>query len=251
MDCTPRCSRLRYTGIKRVFEREYGGFLSVFGEGHAPDARQLTKGLGTHWETQRIAVKPYAAMGALHAPLDAIFDILAKRPLTAETIERIDIDLSHAAYHHGWWVLEKPLTPIGAQMNVGYAVAVAILDGAALVQQFTPQRINRDDVWALIPKITAHHHPKFDGAGAGARKARVTVQLKDGTKLEKLIETTRTIAEPLTNGQVVAKYRSLTSGIITPARQASIEDRILNLERLSDTGELSQLLAPLVEAAFD
>ena len=25
-----------YTGIKRVFEREYGGFLSVFGEGHGP-----------------------------------------------------------------------------------------------------------------------------------------------------------------------------------------------------------------------
>ncbi len=31
-----------YTGIKRVFEREYGGFLSVFGEGHHPDAALLT-----------------------------------------------------------------------------------------------------------------------------------------------------------------------------------------------------------------
>ena len=53
-----------YTGIKRVFERDYGGFLSVFGEGHAPDAGKITDGLGQRWETKRIAIKPYAAMGA-------------------------------------------------------------------------------------------------------------------------------------------------------------------------------------------
>src|SRR5258708_8424664 len=53
-----------YTGIKRVFEREYGGFLSVFGEGHAPDASQIVAGLGEHWETKRIAVKTHAPIAA-------------------------------------------------------------------------------------------------------------------------------------------------------------------------------------------
>ena len=80
-----------YTGIKRVFEREYGGFLSVFGEGHAPDAGQITDSLGQRWETRRIAIKPYAAMGALHAPLDAIFHILKERPFGSKEIDRIDI----------------------------------------------------------------------------------------------------------------------------------------------------------------
>jgi 2-methylcitrate dehydratase PrpD len=239
-----------YTGIKRVFEREYGGFLSVFGEGHAPDASRITEGLGEKWETHRIAVKPYAAMGALHAPLDAIFDIMAKRPLTSEEIDHIDIDMSHAAYHHGWWVLERPLTPIGAQMNVAYAVAVAILDGAAMVKQFAPQRIDRDDVWELIPKITAHHDPEFDKAGASGRNTRITVHLKDGSRLQHFIGISRTISTPLANDQVVAKYRTLTDGIIDPKRQAAIEDRILNLEAMKDTSELATLLAPEVEAAF-
>jgi len=57
-----------YTGIKRVFERDYGGFLSTFGEGHDPDATQIADALGERWETERIVVKPYAAMGGLHAP---------------------------------------------------------------------------------------------------------------------------------------------------------------------------------------
>ena len=36
-----------YVGIKRVFEREYGGWLAVFGECHHPDASQIYAGLGT------------------------------------------------------------------------------------------------------------------------------------------------------------------------------------------------------------
>src|SRR5471030_1908298 len=75
-----------YTGIKRVFERDYGGFLSVFGEGHEPRPEQVAGELVERWEVRRVAIKPYAAMGALHAPLDALFAIAARRPLSADTI---------------------------------------------------------------------------------------------------------------------------------------------------------------------
>jgi len=238
-----------YTGIKRVFERDYGGFLSAFGEGHAPDAGKITDGLGDRWETCRIAVKPYAAMGGLHAPLDAIFDLLAQRPFKSDEIERIDIYLSHAVYHHGWWKLERPLTPIGAQMNVGYAVAVAILDGAAMVQQFSPKRIDNDDVWSLIPRIEAHHEPEFDKPGM-ARKTRMTVRLNDGSILNRTVEAARTVAQPLTNDQIVAKYRTLTDGIIDARRQAAIVEQVQSLETMRDISALTRLLAPEVGAAF-
>jgi aconitate decarboxylase len=239
-----------YTGIKRVFEREYGGFLSVFGEGHDPDASRITAGLGEKWETTRIAIKPYAAMGALHGPLDAIFDIMSKNPFKSAEVEHIDIYMSHAAYHHGWWVLERPVTPIAAQMNVGYAVAVAILDGAAMLQQFSPHRINRDDVWVLIPKITAHHEPEFD-KGAASRRTRMVVKLTNGSTLEHLIEMPRTVGRPLTNEEVVKKYRTLTDGIIDAHRQMAIEECVLKLEELRDTAELAAMLRPPVGAAFN
>jgi 2-methylcitrate dehydratase PrpD len=239
-----------YTGIKRVFEREYGGFLSVFGEGHSPDPARIVAGLGERWETLRIAIKPYAAMGALHAPLDAIFNVMKQRPLKSDEIERIDIDMSHAAYHHGWWRLERPLTPIAAQMNVAYAVAVAILDGAAMVQQFAPGRINRDDVWSLIPRITAHHDPAFDKDGSATRNTRLTVRLKDGTELQDFVQGPRTVRAPLSNEEVAGKYRTLTDGIIEPRRQADILDAVLNLERVKDVSQLSALLSPAVGAAF-
>src|SRR5579863_5303249 len=66
-----------YVGIKRVFEREYGGWLSVFGECHHPDPGKIYAGLGTVWETERIAVKAYAAMGLLHAGIAAALGLRA------------------------------------------------------------------------------------------------------------------------------------------------------------------------------
>ncbi|AYC32796.1 hypothetical protein D3880_10575 [Pseudomonas cavernae] len=101
-----------------------------------------------------------------------------KHPLRAEDIESIDIELSHAVYHHGWWELERPITPIAAQMNIAYAIAVAIIDGEAMVRQFAPQRIDSDDVWDLIPRIRAHHQPEFDKAGSKGRgMTRLRVRL--------------------------------------------------------------------------
>jgi 2-methylcitrate dehydratase PrpD len=135
-------------------------------------------------------------------------------------------------------------------MNVAYAVAVAILDGAAMVQQFSPQRIDSDDVWQLIPRIEAHHDPEFDKQGSSVRKTRMTVKLKDGSTLQHVVEIARTIGAPLSNEGVVAKYRTLTDGIVERKRQDAIAASVLNLETMKDTAELSRLLAPEVGAAF-
>ncbi len=240
-----------YTGIKRVFEREYGGFLSTFGEGHAPDAYQITDGLGTRWETERIIIKRYAARGNLHAPLDALFEIASQRTLRPENIVKIEIDLSDTVYRHGWWELKPPLTPIGAQMNVAYALAVAILDGTSTIQQFSPQRIAQDDVWELIPRITARHEPAFDASSASQGNTRLHIFFTDGTHLESSRTLSEMIARPLSNDEIAAKYRSLTKGILDRERQIQIEHLVLHLEELPDVTQLCQLLASPVGAIFD
>src|SRR5271155_2919634 len=90
-----------YVGIKRVFEREYGGWLSTFGEGHKTYPEQIYAGLGTVWQLERITVKPYSAMGLLHAAIDAALKL--RQEVSLSEIERIDIDMAEAAYSHGGW----------------------------------------------------------------------------------------------------------------------------------------------------
>ena len=70
----------------------------MFGEGHHPDSGQIYAGLGTVWETDRITVKAYAAMGLLHAAIDAALQLRSEDRVQADQIERIDIDMPEAAY---------------------------------------------------------------------------------------------------------------------------------------------------------
>ena len=135
-----------YVGIKRVFERDYGGFLSVFGEGHDPDPDQIAAGLGTRWDTARYGIKPYAAMGGLHAAIDAVLAMQAQAPINPAQVSRIRVDVSHPVYQHGGFDIARPIEPITAQMSLKYTVPVVILDAAALISQYRPDRINDDDV---------------------------------------------------------------------------------------------------------
>ncbi len=75
-------------------------------------AKDIYKGLGILWETERIAVKAYSAMGLLHAAIDAALELRPK--VDVSSIQRIDIYMSEAAYKHGGWKAERPLQVIGA-----------------------------------------------------------------------------------------------------------------------------------------
>jgi 2-methylcitrate dehydratase PrpD len=245
-------ARRGYTGIKQVYEQPYGGFLSTFGEGHRPDASQISAELGERWETERIVIKPYAAMGGLHAALDALFDVASQRSLVAEEIDHIDVEVSHAVYHHGWWKPERPLTPTAAQMNIGYALAVGVLDGAALIEQYAPSRIDADDVWTLLPRIAAHHNETFDKLGATGRgQTRLEIRFTDGTSLESSQFAAKSVLTPLTNDEVVAKYRQLTARVLDPDHQARVERLVLSLDDLPDLSGLVDALTGPVTSPFD
>jgi aconitate decarboxylase len=242
-----------YVGIKRVFEREYGGWLSTFGEGHHPDPSRIYAGLGTLWEADRIAVKAYAAMGLLHAAIDAALRLRAEDKVPADRIERIDIDMSEAAYGHGGWQAVRPLEPIGAQMNVAYAVAVALLDGDVLIDQFSEKRISSNDMWNLIDRTETHHEKAYDQLPADERlTTRVRLTLKDGSTRDKVVAHPRGTGDRvLTNADIVGKYRSLTSSVISTNRQTALEKAVLNLDALDDISELTALLTPTVRSALD
>jgi len=240
-----------YVGIKRVFERPYGGWLAVFGECHRTYPEEIYAGLGNLWETERIAVKPYSAMGLLHAAIDCALELRPK--IDVSQIQRIDIDMGDAAYAHGGWKAERPIQVIGAQMNVAYVVAVAFLDGDVLVDQFTQERVNSDDVWALIDRTVTHHERAYDNLPADERlTTQVRLTFKDGsTRAAKVVHPRGTGDRNLTNADIREKYAKLTRRAVSAERQKAIENAVLSLDTLDDIAALTALLTPAVHSPLD
>jgi 2-methylcitrate dehydratase PrpD len=240
-----------YTGIKRVFEREYGGFLSVFGEGHEPDASLLTDQLGEKWETSTIMVKSYAVMGGLHGAVDAARQL--RESVVAEDISKIDITVGETVYKHGWWAPERPLTAIGAQMNIGYATAATLLDGNALPEQFTQPRLDADDIWSLIDVTTVHLDESLADAPLTERfRTDLAVTTRDGD-----VHQVRVVAphgapwDPVTNDELVTKFHALADRVTSRDRATAIERAMVGLENLDDVSDLIDLLAAPVAGALD
>ena len=240
-----------YTGIKRVFEREYGGFLRVFGEGHEPDASLLTGELGQRWETTIVMVKSYAAMGGLHGAIDAARQL--RQSVAPEAISKVDITVGETIYKHGWWTPERPLTPIGAQMNIGYATAAALLDGNVLPDQFTPARLDADDIWSLIGATSVHLDESLAQAVITERfRTDVAVTTLDGAVHQaRVVVPHGAPTDPVTDDELVAKFHALADRVTSHGRAEAIERAVIGLDELDDTDYLVDLLAAPVSGALD
>jgi 2-methylcitrate dehydratase PrpD len=242
-----------YTGIKEVFDRTYGGYLAVFGEGHDPDPAQVIAGLGEGWHTDFIMVKSYAAQGGLHGTIQAALELRAEHKFDPKTVSHIEIRVGHTVYHHGWWQPERPLTSIGAQMNLGYVAAVALLDGQVLPPQFTDRRLDADDVWELLGKVDVKLDENIQNAPIHERFATdLTISLADGTVLNKrIVQPHGGPSDPVTNDDLIAKYRSLVRLLMPTPRLDAIQQAVLTLDELADVRELAALLAAPVAGALD
>lgn len=240
-----------FTGIDQVFERPYGGFLAVYGEGHATDPAAITRGLGEQWEATVVMVKSWAVMGGLHGAVQAAQSLRARR--AGRLIDRIDIRVGDVIYHHGWWQPQRPLEPVGGQMNIGYATAVTLLDGTALTGQFTAGRLDADDVWELLGRTHVALDPALDQLPLTERfQTHITLTFTDGsTDTESVISPHGSPLDPVTNEEVVAKFRALAGQVVTTNRARAIERAALSLAEADSVTPLAELLAAPAGRALD
>lgn len=237
-----------YTGMSDVLGSHYGGLVSTFAPGRIQDVRNVLTSLGSSWELESIAIKPYACMGGLHASIDAVLDLRNEQGIEPGNVESIEISVPKAIYHHGGWAISRPTSVVGAQMNLAYAASVAMLDGAAGIPQFSPDRIGRDDVWAMIERVRIERADCLDQTQGEYTPlaAVVTVKTPRG-RWRRAIQSPRgTAARPLTNEEILTKARQLLDQCVDRARRLAIEQAVLGLpDRSEPRGLLDLLTAPV------
>lgn len=238
-----------FLGTESVIEHPYGGLAAaILGSADEADFSKLTDGLGDEWILNTIGIKRHACLIMLHSTIDAMIE-LREAGLRADEVESVRIGVSESVARRTSWKMEAPAAPLSAQMNLRFAAAVALLDGAAYVDQFSPESLARPEVWSLMDRIDVVHDESIDALGRERRFVTdVQLRLRDGSA--RALRTTPPQDRPFDAESVKTKYRGLVSGLLADDRAAEIEDLVLNGPADAPATALSELLGAPVEPAL-
>lgn len=233
-----------FTGITDVFENPYGGFCTTFsGSPDRFDREELIAGLGERFETMRISVKLYSCVSTNHTSLDALRKIQERHPFDAADMEQIVVHCSRATLEHAGWPY-KPEGMTAAQLNLPFCIATLLLEGDVFVEQFSPDAIRSPERIALAQKVRVTEDPEITARGAKFRHmVRLTVHLRDGTKLSETVEAPRGAEENFPPERIIIeKFTKLCANLIPQRRLDEIADTVLNLERVEEANAIAAML---------
>lgn len=227
------------SGSAQAFEGKKSFVKGICAE--EPDMAWLTLPFAERFLTLDVGVKPYCCCAAQHTVIDAAEAIRAQG-VDVDAIESITIlQLPRETGNVGQIV--HPEDVIQSQFCGRFACAMRLVKGGNGYYDYTMENIADPVIAALIDKIA---YESDDGRAVlddGDGPARVTVRLADGTVREETVFFAKgTKQNPLSEAELVAKFRDLTSRALTPAQADRVIETVMALEREESITRLTSLL---------
>ncbi len=223
-----------FTGARRILEGEKGFFRAT-----SPDfdENKCYDRLGVILQGDRNSLKYHASCGHTHSMLDALLLATDGKMFLPDDVEEVHVSLYQAAIDLLGQV--EPKSPYLAKFCLPFCVATALRYGQVQLVDFTAARLLDADIRSLMNKVRIQSDPELTGAYPRKWPARVQISLKDGRQLAATNEYPKGDPEnPLSEEEVIGKFKSLVSGVIPSSRVEILIERILHLDEIPDVGLL-------------
>lgn len=202
------------------------------------DPAVITEGLGERFELLSNMYKPYACGLVVHAAIDGCIEICREHALTADAIEAVELTVSPLVTRLTGKA--APQSGLEGKFSVYHAVAAAIVHGAAGEAQFSNACVRDPRVIAVRERVRAR-----EDAAIGRTEARVTIRTRDGRALARHVaHALGTLARPMSDAQLEAKFRGLAENVLPPGRIEGIIDLCWHMTALDDAGALARAAVP-------
>ena len=206
------------------------------------DTSALVAGLG---DPSRAAIldtyfKPYAVCRWAHPSVDGVLELKHRHDLRIAEIETIHVET--------FWEVTRlancePSNTIAAQFSIQFALAVALLYDRIGPAEVTDAQIRDPAILALARKVHVSVEDSLDRQFPAKTMARVTVRTHRGA-FRTMVEYPRGNPEnPLSDAELEAKFRLLTTDLISEGRSRQLRTAILDLPEATSVLALTGLLA--------
>jgi 2-methylcitrate dehydratase len=209
----------------------------------------------------RCALKSYNAEVHTQSTIAAMLELRERGGIAVDEIERIEITTFLTAYHitgGGAYGDRKNVhSKEQADHSLPYVSAVALLDGEVCPRQFSPDRIEREDVQRLIKKINVRtaspiHKPlvlagildPYTNVYPRELPAKVTICMKNKRPVSAEKKDYKGFfTDPFSWQDAEEKFVKLTARVLSPDMQVRIAGTVKKLGQ----GPMEELIALLAE----
>jgi 2-methylcitrate dehydratase PrpD len=209
-----------FVGPRYILEAEDGGFL--FGMSDTPRPGMITQDLGSYWHADATCFKPHACCGSNHACVDAAIALVRENNLDLADVARVVAGIPSVVQTQTGFDYRGD-SVLNAQMSLRYNIAVAMVDGQAYLEQFTPERIVEKQVFDLSQRVEIEIDPAIDRAYPEIYGGKVTIVTRQGKVLTRQVDYSLGMPEnPMPHAEIERKYMSLAGAAVGAAKAGEI-----------------------------
>ena len=229
------------TGPREVFEGNKGFIDAIAGPFQIDWQHEDLESV------RRTILKRFNAEIHSQSAIEGILELKHATAFKPHEVDRIEIEIFDVAYNiiGGGEEGEKVTvrTKEEADHSLPYMIAVAILDGEVMPEEYSQRRIQSPDVQSLLRKVKVQPSPELSKRFPNEMPCKINVWLTSGEHLfiEKL-DYEGFYTRPMRWETVVAKFDKLSEKYADPALRAEIVDAVTDLDSISIV-DLMHLLA--------
>jgi 2-methylcitrate dehydratase PrpD len=225
-------AKLGFTGADTIFEGERG-FLRAFA-GRSNGAA-LESGVGDAYEL-KIEFKPYSCARPIHNAIDCALEIRRRDKPDLDAIRSIVVKRhpDWARYHQN----TAPRTYHEAQVSLPYSVAVALIEGNALLAQYSDRKLKQPLVKRLMEATRIEEDPSLPRGVS----CHMTMTMANGHEHVSQVDFPKgSIENPMSDDELHAKFESLAAPVLGHKRATELAERVQQIEDCTNMAELMRL----------
>ncbi len=197
------------------------------------DFHEITGELGQRYESLLNTYKPFPCGIVLHPTLDAAIQLQRANKIDIDKIEKVVLKI-----HPNVLELTGKKTPadgLESKFSVYHATAVALIEGAGGMKQFSDRAARDPKVITLRQKV----QPTIDPA-IKPDQVDMTIVFKDGKTLHKFIEhAVGSVEAPLSDDDLQRKFFDVADSNLPHAQCQKVIDLCWKVESLSNVGDIA------------
>ena len=230
-----------FTADRDIFDGPLG-FGKVLGGMATPEAVEINPEVKTEYYivSPGVALKPYPSCAYSHWAIDAVLELKREAAIAPDNIAEVECRTSPEVPN--LLIHSRPGTALEGKFSLEFCIAVTLIDGEASLKQFTDEKVMDSTVQELVKKVKYVHPPEMK-SGLTNLGGELVIRLKDGGTFSRKVDIARGNPEnPLTQDELINKYRDCVRHSLSPGDIDKSLEMLLNLESIADVAELMDIL---------